>query len=286
MSFYDHFREIDASHWSIEQLAYLLLHEADAAAVLAPTPEDMDAWLTVMSPGFVGIRDMKPANVSAESKTALTQSLGATLGVDAAVLRGPALLPPPHVGQRPPGPSHHRCESRGIGSAHADLGLPRGLRNPGTSLPRLEWARAGREPSGLRARQGAALGWTDLAALPSTAQGDGFRVLAQTHRRRRTCSYPCSRWSNPCSASCRPPATCPNPAALRPSRRSWPRSATGRAGLSPTCTYLTGPSGFNLSLARTRCRTNGHSWRCGRRSTCSSAPACRRNKPTRGPSRS
>ena len=105
MSYYDHFREINDGEWSVEQLAYLLLDDEGAAAVLAPKPEDMDAWLTATSPGFVGILDMKPANVTAESKTALTLSLGSVLGVDAAVLDDLLFVPPPRVGEEPPGPS-------------------------------------------------------------------------------------------------------------------------------------------------------------------------------------
>jgi hypothetical protein len=86
MNFYNLFLEIRQGDWSIQQLAYLLLHDADAVAALAPSTNDMDAWLTTMSPSLLGITDVITAANNADLRGAITQSLGPTLALDADVL--------------------------------------------------------------------------------------------------------------------------------------------------------------------------------------------------------
>ena len=61
MDFYRLFLEIGQRSWSIQELAYLLLHDPDAVAALAPSVDDMDSWLTTMSPSFLGIVDLATA---------------------------------------------------------------------------------------------------------------------------------------------------------------------------------------------------------------------------------
>lgn len=84
--FQDRFSEIDAGTRSVEELAYLLLHESTAVAILAPTTEGIDAWLASISPSFKGIFVIDDERITTELKTSLTQSLGSALSVDQTVL--------------------------------------------------------------------------------------------------------------------------------------------------------------------------------------------------------
>jgi hypothetical protein len=170
MRFYDCFREIDDGNWSIEQLAYLLLHDAGAAAVLAPAPEDMDAWLTVTSPGFVGVLKMKPANVSAESKTALTLSLGSALSVDAAVLDDLLFFRRPALGNNLL--AHLIVDANQEAS---NLPVPtQDFYAVFETLAKfsLAWKGLALDPSHLAfvLDKGPRLGWTDIGALPLVQQ--------------------------------------------------------------------------------------------------------------------
>ncbi len=53
--FCDLVHDITTGPASIEELAYLLLHDADATAALAPRSEDVDAWFAATGPGLAGI---------------------------------------------------------------------------------------------------------------------------------------------------------------------------------------------------------------------------------------
>lgn len=84
--------EISAGTLSLQQLAYLLLHQADAALLLGPTAEDSDGVLALLSPAYAGIQDtsdltaLEVATANAELTATLTQSLGSSLGVDDGLL--------------------------------------------------------------------------------------------------------------------------------------------------------------------------------------------------------
>jgi hypothetical protein len=165
--------QIDSGQLSLEQLAYLLRHESDAVAVLAPLTEDMDAWLATMNASFADVEPMKPASVSADLKTALTQSLGSTLGLDAAVLNDLLFFRRPTMGDT--------LLAHLISAANPELpDLP--AADFHTLFERLHkfamaWNALELDASHLAfvLDEGPALGWIDIAALPSTEQNaEGF----------------------------------------------------------------------------------------------------------------
>ena len=84
--FHDQFVDIDAGGHSIQALAYLLLHDDDAAAELAPVPEDIDAWLDTMLGSFVGIVAIEggpeDSTVTPELQSAVAESAAAAIGTD------------------------------------------------------------------------------------------------------------------------------------------------------------------------------------------------------------
>ena len=86
MAVYEYLNEINEGAWPIEELAYILLDDDTAAAAYGPTPEAMDAVLGGLSQGFVGINKVATARDNAVLLTSLSQSLGASLGLDAVVL--------------------------------------------------------------------------------------------------------------------------------------------------------------------------------------------------------
>jgi hypothetical protein len=51
----DIFLEIDVNKWSLDELAYLLLHDFEAAGTLAPTVEDMDLLREELSAAVAGV---------------------------------------------------------------------------------------------------------------------------------------------------------------------------------------------------------------------------------------
>jgi hypothetical protein len=75
--------EISNGDLSLEQLVYLLLHEAEAASILSPKPENTDSLLAQLSPAFVAVTD--PLS-NPDLIASLTQSLGSSLGLDAELL--------------------------------------------------------------------------------------------------------------------------------------------------------------------------------------------------------
>jgi len=170
LRFHDRFGEIEAGTRSVEELAYLLLHESTAVAVLAPTTEDIDAWLASISPSFKGILAIDDERITAELKASLTQSLGSAVGVDPAVID--ALL------------FTHRA---GLGDellTHVIIAA--NVDAPGLPMPRRDFAtvfgqlyKFGLAWNGLALDlsflpfvldRGPGLGWTDIASLPMVPQ--------------------------------------------------------------------------------------------------------------------
>lgn len=158
--------EIDQGEWEIAELSYLLLHDAEAAATYAPRTEDVAEVLAGLSAGLAGVTDVATARDNAELKTALTQSLGATLGVEAETIE--ALL------------FTHRVElgddllQNLIDAANPELTpptpTPPDFYNVYETLHKfsLAWKGLKLDPSHLAfvLDEGPALGWTDVTAFP------------------------------------------------------------------------------------------------------------------------
>lgn len=164
--FHERFRAIDDSGRSIDELAYLLLHDTEAALTHAPATEQMDAWLETLKAPFAGILDVNIAAGNDVLRTALTQSLGATLNLDATVLD--ALLF-----------THRRALGKDL-LAHlivaanpAAPSLPTASEAFHTVFERVHkfgvaWRGLGLDPLHLAfvLERGPALGWSDPSALP------------------------------------------------------------------------------------------------------------------------
>ena len=166
--FHDVFVELKARAHSVETLAYLLLHEADAALALAPSSADLDAWLLSVNAGFVGILATDDARITDELKASLTQSLASVLTVDATVITAVLFTHRPALGD-------HFLAHAIVSANTGAPGLPVLLTDFGTLYGQLQkfalaWNGLGLDPSFLAfvLGQGPALGWTDISALPMT----------------------------------------------------------------------------------------------------------------------
>lgn len=168
LEFHRLFIEVGEGAWSVGQLSYLLLDVDDPLTPLAPAAEDMDLWLATIAPAFAGT--VRPATVTADQKTALAQSLGTTLALDAAVLEELLFLRRPILGGNllahvivaanpdlasPPAPSH---DFHAVFETLHKFGIA--------------WKGLALDPSHLAfvLDRGPAIGWTDIAALPVDAQ--------------------------------------------------------------------------------------------------------------------
>ena len=245
-AFHERFREVDEGNWSIEQLAYLLLDESDAAALLAPLPEDMDAWLMAMSPSFVGAQ--RPATISAELKTTLTQSLGSTLDVDALVLEDLLFVRRPALGADLVRHLIAAANPEGATPPVPDAdfhGVFKRLHKFG-----LAWKGLGLDPTHLSfvLDVGPDLGWTDIASLPvserpSTNFGAWRRLAAAADLQTSVFTVEQSVFGLMQAAM----DGVSNPSAFVlgdfqaqiSEWSSWPL---------PDVVYFTGPGGFNLTL--------------------------------------
>ena len=164
------FEEIDEGNWAIDKLAYLLLHASGPAAIHAPQVEDMDEVLVELSAGLSGITDTATASDNLDLKIAITQALGATLGVEAEVLE--ALL------------FTHRAVLGDDLLAHLIVAANPGMATPPSSSQdfyavfetlhkfSMAWKTLGLDLDHFPfiIDQGPALGWTDIAAFPLTPQ--------------------------------------------------------------------------------------------------------------------
>ena len=252
LRFHDRFADIDAGAHSVEELAYLLLHESTAVATLAPTTETIDAWLASMSPNFIGILAVHDERITDELKASLTQSLGSALGVDPAVID--ALL------------FTHRAAlgdewlTHVIVAANVNAsGLPTPRRDFATVFGQLHkfglaWNGLALDLSFLPfvLDRGPGLGWTDIASLPMAPQtvaqfGPWRRLVAAADLQTSTFTLEQSLFTLMEDAAAATDAQALDPAsfvlgdflAQISESTTWPL---------PDVTYLTGPSGFNLSL--------------------------------------
>jgi hypothetical protein len=174
--FHDQFADIDAGDLTVEALAYLLLHDADAVTNLAPTSGDIDAWLAAMLPSFIGILAIEgsagDATVTPELQSATAQSVAAAIDVDAALLESLLFTSRPELGME--------LLVHLIVAANPDQsGLPEPQGDFHALFIRLhKFALAwnGLEldelllPYIVEPDKGPALGWIDIAALPVTVQ--------------------------------------------------------------------------------------------------------------------
>ena len=246
--FHDRFREIDAGKHTIEELAYLLLCEPAAVATLAPTTADIDAWLISISPGFAGILAVDDERITEELKDSLTQSLGAALSIDAALLD--AVLFTHRVGLGDELLAHV------IVAANPDAsGLPAPQRDFAAVFGQLH--RFGLAWNGLALDQsflpfvldqGPGLGWADLTAFPTTPQPTAVfepwrRLVAAAGLQALTFTLDQSLFGLLTDAA----AQTADPASFVLSDFLAQISAWTGWPLADV-TYLTGPNGFNLTL--------------------------------------
>ncbi|GAA1980208.1 neuraminidase-like domain-containing protein [Microbacterium pumilum] len=248
LRFHDRFQEIEGGRLSVEELAYLLLHEPASVAALAPTTTDVDEWLASVTPGFVGILAVDDDRMTAELRASVTQSLGTALGVDPAVLDallfeqrtalGDALLA-------------HVLIAANVGEA----GLPTPDRDFATVFGQLHefalaWSGLALDPSFLPfvLTDGPALGWFDIADPPMTARTaadyDGWSRLttaADLQASIFTAEQSVFGLMQDAAAATIDPATFILDDLLLQISDStgWPLGDV---------TYLVGPSGFNLDL--------------------------------------
>jgi hypothetical protein len=165
MAVYERLNEINEGDWSIAELVYLLLDDGGAAATYGPTTGAMDAVLDGLSPGFNGIDNLSTARDNGELLTSLSQSLGASLGLDAVVIE--ALLFTHRIGMGD-GLLEHL-----IADANDGFPVP--------TIPfydiyetlhkfTMVWNGLGLDPTHLAFVVDQDLGWPDMASLPLTEQ--------------------------------------------------------------------------------------------------------------------
>ena len=172
--------EVAGGALSVEQLTYLLLDEDVAAASLAPLGEDMDGWLTTVSPTFATTDRLSA--VTPEQKTAVAQSLSSALGLDAAVLEDLLFASRSTLGDE--------LLVHLIAAAHPEVpsppSPPRDFHGVFETLHKfgIAWKGLGLDALHLEfvLDRGPRLGWTDITAFPvappATADFEAWRRLA------------------------------------------------------------------------------------------------------------
>lgn len=246
--FIDVLKEVHAAELSIEQLAYLHLHEADAVAAWAPSAEAAEAWRVSMVNSFKGIVSLDDAALTDALKSSLAQSLGSTLGLDPAALE--ALL---FTHRLPLGDEllAHMIVAANEGSA--------GLPVPNGEYPAvfeqvakfgLAWNSLQLDLSFLAfvVNTGPALGWADIAVLPVTVPSAVTfeawrRLVSAAALQNSTFTLDASLFAlieQATAQSAEPTSFVLDDFLVQLSAwTTWPLADV---------TYLTGPAGFNLTL--------------------------------------
>ncbi len=245
------FDEIDDGQWSLEELAYLLVHEAAAVAVLAPTLEEMAALQAELKVGYIGIEDtatataLEIAKANSELNAALTQSLGATLSLDATLLDDLLFHVRTNLGDE--------LLTNLIAAAHTrDDQVPPPIQPIFERLYKfsLAWNGLALDPTHLAfvLNEGRTLGWTDIATLPlvepAATKFEAWRRLsaaAELQVSLFTVEQSLFDLLQAARAVPIPPATF-DVATFLVQVSDW--SGWNLADLQ----YLVGPSGFNLNL--------------------------------------
>ena len=212
--FSDLFASIDAGGHTVEQLAYLLLHEPTAAAMLQPTAAAAAAWLASAGPTMAGILTLDDERITTDVQASLARSLGASLGVDPEALTTLLFTSRPALGRE--------LVANVIAAGNPDA--------TGPSAPAREFAdlftqvhKFGLAWTGLALSRdflpfvldhGPALGWVDLAALPSPHRPAGTWSRGTGSRPPPTCSPPRSPSKHRC-LRCSPTPRCRPPSRIR-----------------------------------------------------------------------
>ncbi|MEW6731025.1 MAG: neuraminidase-like domain-containing protein [Acidobacteriota bacterium] len=165
MSVYQDLSEINESSFTIEELAYLLLHDSTAAAAYTLVPAELDVIVEQLSNGLIGIPDIATAKLNSDLLSALSQSLAVTLGLDATVLEALLFTQRPLLG--------NQLLEHLIIEANSDVSQP--LLPFQELFERLRkfaiaWNGLGLDPSHLEFVLNQNIGWPDIAALPITEQ--------------------------------------------------------------------------------------------------------------------
>ena len=247
-NFYETWREIDSGEFSVEALAYLSLHEAEAVSVLAPSATSIDAWLASTTASFTGIVSLTEDAITAELKSAVAQSLGSTLAVDPAVLE--ALLFTHRIALGKELLTHIIVAAN---PSTSGLPVPQGdFASLFTRLHKFALAWNGLKlditflPFVLD--QGPGLGWSDIAAFPITAQsnaqfGPWRRLVAASDLQQSTFTLEQSLFAllDQAAAQTNDPTSFVLADFLVQISNwaGWPLADV---------TYLTGANGFNLAL--------------------------------------
>lgn len=252
LRFHDQFAEIDAETRSVEELAYLLLHESTAVATLASTTETIDAWLASMSLNFIGVLAIHDERITDELKASLTQSLGSALGVDPAVIDALLFTHRAALGDEL---LTHVIIAANVGASS----LPTPRRDFATVFGQLHkfglaWNGLALDLSFLPfvLDHGPGLGWTDIASLPMVPQtvaqfGPWRRLVAAADLQASTFTLEQSLFTLMEDAAAATAAQALDPASFVlgdflvqiSESTAWPLTDV---------TYLTGSNGFNLTL--------------------------------------
>ena len=178
MAVYERFSAINEGSWELEELVYLLLDDDATAVTYGPTPEAMDALVVGLSPGFVGIDTIETAKANPDLLDSLSQSLGASLRLDAAVLEELLFTRRDALGDQ--------LLAHMIAAANPDFPSPTtSFHDVYETLHKfaLVWNGLGLDPTHLAFVVDQDLGWPDVASLPVTEQSatdfEAWRRLIQ-----------------------------------------------------------------------------------------------------------
>ncbi|MFH0344526.1 MAG: neuraminidase-like domain-containing protein [Chromatiales bacterium] len=246
--FFDSVQEMRAGKRSVEELAYLLLHDDGAAAALAPALSDIDAWFEATSPSFAGILATDDSRITSDVKASVTQSLGSSLGVDPQAADALLFVHRKALGEE--------LLAHLIAAANPDAtALPVLHEDRVTTFGRVQkfslaWNALGLDLSFLPfvLDRGPKLEWADIAALPmsprSRAQYESWnRLVTAAALQNSTFTVEQSLFGllDTAAAAQRDPATfvLADFLAQLSEWSEWPLADV---------TYLSGPKGFDLTL--------------------------------------